>query len=163
MDGQEWNWGDSLECVYHSPGEKWWWLGVGWCQERWRDVDEFEVYFVGLRGQSDVEVQGKRQWRVVSRFFQLGGWQYNLFRGGNQDMKRYWNKSRVLDTLIMKCKVKGESGAGDVLWEVGEHVDGILGLRMDSESRESLDGGEAFSMWRWGAGEITEVEAESHV
>lgn len=36
-------------------------------------------------------------------------------------------------------------------------------LRMDSESRESLDGREGFSMWRWGAGEITKVEADSHV
>lgn len=42
-------------------------VGLGY-QERWGDVGGFEVYFVGFGGQLDVEVQGRKQSSVVSRF-----------------------------------------------------------------------------------------------
>lgn len=49
----------------------------------------------------------------------------------------------------MKCKSK--EGLGEGCWgytlKVGEHVDGILELRMESISRESGDGEEGSSRW----------------
>lgn len=43
---------------------------VAWARESGKmgDVGGFEVYFVGLGGQLDVEVQGRKQSSVVSRF-----------------------------------------------------------------------------------------------
>lgn len=68
-----------------------------------RDVDGFEIYFVGLGGQLDVEGQRRKQSRVISRFLQPGRWWYDLLREGNRDIKRYWDKSKVF--RYVKCEM----------------------------------------------------------
>lgn len=71
-------------------------------------MDGFEVYFVGLGGQLDVKVQGRKQSRLMSRFLQLGGW-CMIYLGGNRDVKGTGTSQGFLDTLNVRCKIKGRN------------------------------------------------------
>ena len=98
------------------------------------EVGGFEVYFLGLGSQ-------------------LGGWGYSLLRGYEEVLEQNLG---FLGTLNVKCKPRERLGEG--CWgytlKVGEHVDGILELRMESISREwrwrrRLKQVERSGTWRW--------------